>query len=90
MLGVPIDPSYKERVLNAVASEAAARRRKKAERKAEQHQLLGIESDDHFAFVIGYTSGGASYGVPWEEWAALEISESEEEEESVRLMLLPG
>lgn len=80
VLGVPIDPGYKEHVLNAAASEAAARRHKKAERQAEQHQLLDFESDDHFAFIVGYTSGGAPYGVTWEEWAALEISEPEEEE----------
>lgn len=75
MLGVPIAPDYKERVLQSVAAQAAAKRRQKAERKAEQERLLGIESDDRFAFIVGYTSGGAPgapYGLTWEEWEALE------------------
>ena len=72
LLGIPIDPDYKERVLESVAAQAAAKRRQKAERKAEQERLLGIESDDRFAFIVGYTSGGAPYGLTWEEWEALE------------------
>lgn len=72
LLGVPIDPGYKERVLQSVAAQAAAARRKKAERRAEQERQLGIESDDHFAFIVGYTSGGAPYGLTWAEWEALE------------------
>jgi hypothetical protein len=72
MLGVPIDPDYKKRVLQSVAAQAAAKQRKKTERKAEQERLLGIESDDRFAFIVGYTSGGAPYGLTWAEWEALE------------------
>jgi len=26
-----------------------------------------IESDDTFAYIAGYTSGGAPYGITWEE-----------------------
>jgi hypothetical protein len=72
MLGVPIAPDYQERVLESVAAQAAAARRKKAERRAEQERQLGMESDDHFAFIVGYTSGGAPYGLTWAEWEALE------------------
>lgn len=79
LLGVAIDPLYKERVLQSAAAQTAARQRKKAERKAEQERSLGIESDDRFAFIVGYTSGGAPYGLTWEEWAALEAAELEEE-----------
>lgn len=75
LLGVPIDPDYRERVLQSAAAQAAAKRRKKAERKAEQEKLLGIESDEHFAFIVGYTSGGTPYGLTWAEWEALEEEE---------------
>jgi hypothetical protein len=71
MLGVQLDPDYKERVLQSVAAQVATKGCKKAERKAEQERLLGIESDDRFAFIVGYTSGGAPYGLTWEEWEAL-------------------
>ena len=30
-----------------------------------------FESDDFFAVIIGYTSGGAPYGLTWEEAEAL-------------------
>ena len=30
------------------------------------------ESDDTFAFIAGYTSGGAPYGVTWEEMEEIE------------------
>jgi hypothetical protein len=79
MLDVPIDPDYKERVLQSAAAQTAARRRKQTERKPEQEKLLGIESDDRFAFIVGYTGGGAPYGLTWEEWEALGLSEYEEE-----------
>ncbi|MCI0394783.1 MAG: hypothetical protein L0332_30350 [Chloroflexi bacterium] len=45
----------------------------------EQERLLGIQSDDHFAFMVRYISSGVPYGLTWEEWATLEASELEEE-----------
>jgi hypothetical protein len=42
---------------------------KKRERriaKAAQSELPP-DSDDNFSFIAGYTSGGAAFGVPWEE-----------------------
>ena len=30
------------------------------------------ESDDHFAYIAGYTSGGAPYGITWEEQEEIE------------------
>jgi hypothetical protein len=72
MLGVPIDPAYKERVLQSVAAQAAAAQRQKAEQRAEQERQAGIESDEQFAFIAGYTSGGAPYGLTWAEWETLE------------------
>jgi len=37
-----------------------------------------IDSDDTFAFIAGYTSGGAPYGTTWEE-LGLEPFASQEE-----------
>jgi len=71
LLGVPIDPSYRESVLQSVVAQAATKRRKKAERKAEQERLMGIDADEQFAFIVGYTSGGVPYGLTWAEWEAL-------------------
>jgi hypothetical protein len=43
---------------------------KRKEREAQQErefQDLYSDSDDNFFFIAGYTSGGAPYGVTWEE-----------------------
>ena len=78
MLEVPIDPDYKARVLQSEAARIAAKRRKKAESEAGSRTPIGDDQDDYFAFIVGYTSGGAPYGVTWEEWANLEVIESVE------------
>lgn len=33
----------------------------------EEAALLYTDSDDRFAFIAGYTSGGMPYGTTWEE-----------------------
>ena len=33
---------------------------------------MTIDFDDTFAAIIGYTSGGAPYGLTWEQWELLE------------------
>ncbi len=76
MLGVEIDPVRKERTLQGVQQQAEHRRQLKRERRAAQEAaVFGWDQDDTFAVIIGYTSGGAPYGVTWEEWNALEGSE---------------
>lgn len=37
-------------------------------------EQIAPESDEHFAYIAGYTAGGAPYGVTWEEMDALERS----------------
>lgn len=75
LLGVPIDPGYRERVLQSAAAQAAAKQRKKAEQKEERERVMDIEADEQLAFIVGYTSGGVPYGLTWAEWEALEEEE---------------
>ena len=60
----------------AYEEQLAARDRKQAEKQARRkardtEKTLGMDSfleqDDHFYFIAGYTSGGAPYGITWEE-----------------------
>lgn len=44
--------------------------RKQQRRSAEEE--LPCESDGTFAFIAGHTSGGAPYGVTWDEWRRVE------------------
>lgn len=37
-----------------------------------------IESDETFAFIAGYTSGGFPYGITWEEMEHKGLEEQEE------------
>lgn len=51
----------------------ANRRRRylKKKREAWRQNLQSLEQDDRFFFITGYTSGGAPYGITWEEMAEL-------------------
>jgi len=75
MLGVQIDPAYKEQVLRTEAREAEIRREKKLEKARQIETSMGFEQDDNFAMIIGYISGGAPYGVTWEEWNEIQDTE---------------
>jgi hypothetical protein len=50
-----------------------------------KREIQLIESDYYFAFIAGYTPGGAPYGITWEEMEVIENNECfdipEEEEE---------
>ena len=52
-----------------LAIKRARRRAKKKKLKAQQERLNDLPDwqDDRFFFIAGYTSGGAPYGVTWEE-----------------------
>lgn len=34
--------------------------------------VYGLDYDDHFAYIAGFTSWGFAYGITWEEWNAVE------------------
>ncbi len=76
MLGVPIAAEYKQRVLQSEVARLAAQKRKKAETETKLRAQLGLEQDEQFAFIAGYTSGGVPYGITWEEWEILKEGEA--------------
>ena len=45
---------------------------KKSSKKRAPELFLESESDEHFAYIAGYTSGGAPYGITWEEQEEIE------------------
>lgn len=49
MLGVPIDPDYRERVLQSVAAQAAAKRQKRARERAQRAEVWSEYEDDDAA-----------------------------------------
>lgn len=44
-----------------------ARRKRRKKKKLLETQSMNMEQDDTFFFIVGYTSGGAPYGVTWEQ-----------------------
>ena len=62
-IGHVFTPEYVEAALRSEEQ----RLRQKALRKQEQYELDNDWRDDRFYFIVGYTSGGAPYGVTWEE-----------------------
>lgn len=67
LLGFEFPPAYREQ----------ASRPSRARPEPASHGVYGLDWDDHHAFIIDFTSGGAAYGVTWEEWEKLEASNSE-------------
>jgi hypothetical protein len=51
-----------------------AKRKKMAEKKQREQELEDFfsDSDEYFAYIVGYTSGGVPYGITWEEMEKLE------------------
>ena len=64
LLGVAIDPAYER----AVSAASGARNKK---RKREEKFLVSEETLYGFAFIAGYTAGGAPYGITIEEAESL-------------------
>ena len=44
----------------------AAKKRKRQERRMPK-EYINPDQDEHFYFIAGYTSGGAPYGITWEQ-----------------------
>lgn len=75
MLGYSIKSSYKKD-LKVTALQKAKKKEEQKKLKREKLELETlIDSDETFAFIAGYTSGGAPYGITWEDW-----NEKEEDE----------
>jgi hypothetical protein len=66
ILGVALDPGYVER-LSAELQNRARRRPAAKEPSNGIPEGYGSEWDDDFACIVGFTSGGAPYGVTWEQ-----------------------
>jgi len=61
-------------------NEKKSRNRKIKKEKIDE--LTGLESDENFAYIVGYTSGGAPYGLTHEEMAELEKENNKPENNS--------
>lgn len=94
-LGYTFSEAYKQKLEDIeisrqrkVKKRNAAKKRRKEE-KEQANDFLDEDSDDTFAFIAGYTSGGAPFGLTWEESEEIEnhppMNESAEDEDEIEV-----
>lgn len=75
-----IDRQY--RIMKTEKQQKAAKKRKRKLKKQEYEQSVFHEDqDDRFFYIAGYTSGGAPYGVTWEEMQMNPFEYTDEEDD---------
>jgi len=67
MIGVDISEEYEKQLINSMEALRQQRLSFKKKREDELNDLCGFDSDENFAMIIGYTSGGFPYGITHEE-----------------------
>ena len=67
MIGFEITEEYENQMQKSLESHKQQRLSLKKKREDELNSLCSYESDEYFAMILGYTSGGFPYGVTHEE-----------------------
>ncbi|HEV3052929.1 MAG TPA: hypothetical protein VGX50_21660, partial [Longimicrobium sp.] len=70
MLGVDIPDARLEQARRDQQARATHRARQREKYTARSSTR---EWDDEFAFIAGYTEGGAPYGITWDEWEGMDV-----------------
>ena len=81
--GVEIDEEYENKIRQIEEEKKVAQKKNKenrAKNKSERQERQDEFSNSQFAFIVGYTSGGAAYGITHEE---MEIQLKEDSEEEI-------
>lgn len=78
MIGLEISEEYEKQLINSIEALRQQRLSFKHKRENELNALCGFESDENFAMIIGYTSGGFPYGVTHEEMEEIAIENDTE------------
>jgi len=73
-MGIMIPDPLENQIIASLKAGIEQKRRIREKKKEKIRDAAFIESDDHFAFIVGYTSGGFPYGLTHDEF---EITESE-------------
>src|ERR1700690_4338363 len=55
MLGVPVDPDYREQLLRAAQQQTEQKRQKRLEKTDDDGHQYGVDYDDYFAVIVGET-----------------------------------
>lgn len=63
-LGVTVSDGYETQIRKTIEQKSLKKRKKKGEKQTPCPSEFLSDWDAEFEFVIGYTSGGAPYGIP--------------------------
>ena len=75
MLGYTYSESYKQQLKDVEMQKQRDAEKRKARKQEQMEDEWDDFSDDTFAYIAGYTSGGAAFGVTWEELEEMENDE---------------
>lgn len=78
LLGVEITPEYENQIKQSLEFLRLERKQRKENNKLALEIDYDSDSDDTFAYIAGYTSGGCPYGITHEEMAKLDEKEENE------------
>ncbi|MCW3111023.1 MAG: hypothetical protein JWQ09_5529 [Segetibacter sp.] len=85
ILGVKISEERKKQITDAYKRMIEERQKKKQEKEEKEKQetisIYSEYSNEEFAFIAGYTSGGAPYGIKWEEQELEDFNREEQNDE---------
>ena len=73
LLGIEVSEKYEAELKRSIESLLKNRQLKKLKKEEELNSTFELESDDEFAFISGYTSGGSPYGITHDEMNDLNI-----------------
>jgi hypothetical protein len=74
-----MDPDWVAQLYRSLEGSQQARRERARSHEGETADY-DADSDDYFAYIAGYTPGGAPYGVTWDEWRQLEAKERQSQD----------
>ncbi len=81
--GIEIEEAYEREVKEKAEAKRIARQLDKERKEKSKIEKYDEFSDERFAFIAGYTSGGAAYGVTHEEMQAADMEEEEMKAEKI-------
>jgi len=76
--GIGIDEEYEKKIRQRVEEKRMTRQKNKENRQKNKEEKIDEFSDSRFAFIAGYTSGGAAYGITHEDILKEEIDDFDE------------
>lgn len=81
-LGIRLDGNWVAQITASLEGHHRARIRRRAEQQAGQRAEMFPDSNGCFAYIAGYTPGGAPFGITWEEWEAMEAAADDKQADS--------